>query len=352
MLYNIPIESIEWRYSKQWNEWFPDVFGRYGINHTTIYPEPLSGEIKNGSFLDVCVTHAFKSLQLYTISKFMYEGKIKDRDVFFFHDLWFPGVEMLAYMRDGLGIDFKICGILHAGSYDEHDFLYRKGMDYWAKWIERGWLEFFDAVFVATNFHKWMILHKRDDTIRPFALIQYPSTTEMERKIHVTGLPIYPEFVEQRSKRDIVVFPHRLDPEKNPQTFYDMMNGMPEDIIEKWLFYSTAQLCDTKQGYYDILNDSSISISFAEQETWGIAMVESVLCGCVPLVPNRLSYQELYSSEFRFDSLEECKTKLIQLITDEKAYKYLKEHTDLLAKSFKIDGARAIPNMLEVINKL
>ena len=46
------------------------------------------------------------------------------------------GLEMLAYVRDGLGLKFKIVGILHAGTYDPHDFLTQKGMASWGRPLE------------------------------------------------------------------------------------------------------------------------------------------------------------------------------------------------------------------------
>jgi len=136
MIYNVPIESLEERYSKQWNCWFPEEFKRLKIESKTIYPTPLSNKIQQGSFLDVITTNHFKAIQLSCICELFWMHQIMPGDVFFFHDLWFPGIEMLAYMRDALKIDFKIAGILHAGSYDEHDMLHRVGMTPWARWID------------------------------------------------------------------------------------------------------------------------------------------------------------------------------------------------------------------------
>ena len=205
MLWNVPIESLEERYSNQWNRWFPREFKRLGVEFYTIYGETLTDKIETGSFLDVYSTNYFKMSQLQQLIKLLYERKIKDKDVILFHDLWFPGIEALQYIRQGAGIDFKIMGILHAGTYDPNDFLTKSGMGYWGEHLENSWFKFIDKIFVATKFHKVLITTSRH--IEP-------------KKIVVTGLPIYDEFSDTSIKKEnIVVFPHRLDKEKNPEEF-------------------------------------------------------------------------------------------------------------------------------------
>ena len=160
-IWNVPIESLPDRYSADWNKWFPAEFARLGVQFETIYPEPLSDKIRDGSFLDVCGTNYFKAGQLKLLMEKFYQGEVGSGDVVFFHDLWFPGIEMLAYVRQGLGLDFKICGILHAGTYDPHDFLSKRGMGSWGESLENCWFNFIDKIFVATKFHKGLILQSR-----------------------------------------------------------------------------------------------------------------------------------------------------------------------------------------------
>lgn len=115
------------------------------------------------------------------------------------------------------------------------------------------------------------------------------------------GYPFYPKSYNLKpnvKKENIVVFPHRLDPEKQPQKF-DMANYYLEPLFPDWQFIRTKDVWTNKQAYYDLLNRAKIAVSFATQETFGIAMVESVLCGCIPIVPERLSYKELYGINFR-----------------------------------------------------
>lgn len=46
-----------------------------------------------------------------------------------------------------------------------------------------------------------------------------------------------------------------------------------------------------KEEYLNILKSSDIAISTAIHEFYGVSMIESALCGCYILSPNRLSYK-------------------------------------------------------------
>lgn len=332
---NVPIESLEERYSKQWNIWFPRAFNNADLNFVTVDPPSLTHKIRQGAFLDVVGTNYYKASQLKQICYQIDQGFIESGDIFFFHDLWFPGIEMLAYIRDALMLDFKICGIFHAGTYDKHDFLFRMGMAKWGARLERSWGKFIDLVFVATEFHKDLLCRKRG----------------FDRdKVRVTGLPIYPDFVFKTSKDNIIVFPHRLDPEKNPSQFRALEKVL-SSILPKWSFVLSKEKFESKnkKGYYHLLNVSNIAISFSDQETWGIAMIESVMSGCIPLVPDRLSYQELYPRIFRFSSFRDCLDKIIDTTKNPDDYQ---KAAEMLKKDFIGRGKSAIPLMIHEMKTL
>lgn len=337
MLYNVPIERLEERYSKQWFDWFHQEFNKHAVQYSTIYPAAVEyGKIQQGAFLDVVQTNRFKAFQLAELCGLFMDGSVGDGDTFFFHDLWFPGLEALAYIRQGLGMQFKIYGILHAGTYDEHDFLYRRGMDEWGKWIEYGWMQFVDGIFVGTNFHRNLLIEKR--CVAP-------------SKVHVTGLPIYKHQLglpEKKQKENIIVFPHRLDPEKNPDHF-DTLKAVLERKFDQWHFVRTKDVCRTKEGYYDLLAKSKVAISFSEQETWGIAMQEALMAGCIPLVPDRLSYREMYNPALRFSSFADLRDKLENILLYPVVFDTLKSIAEDDELKLMAKGETAIENMLRVM---
>ena len=338
-----PIENLEERYSGQWNRWFNSEFERLRIENLMLYGATLSESIRQGSFLDVVGTNYFKADQLKQFCFLFDQNMIKENDIILVQDGWFPGIEMLAYIRDALGFKFKIWSVFHAGTYDPYDFLTQRGMRKWGKSLEKSWFEIYDGIFVATEFHKQLILQQPKD------FHEYQGLDEkLAEKIHVTGLPIYPEFVNPEAhKENIIVFPHRLDPEKQPEMFQELQ-AKEQGWYFGWNMVRTKDLSKTKQEYYNLLNKSKISVSCALQETWGIAMQESVMCGCVPLVPNRLSYKEMYPDIYRYDSYEELRDK-IKYFT-----KYYGEFVEILRmeslkQSFIQKGAEAIPNMVKIM---
>ena len=158
MLVWLPLESIEWRYSEQWNEWFPREFERLGIEWSSVEGTKLTDKIEVGSVLDAYGTNYFKMTQMAELVRLMRSGRVTSEDTLLFADLWYPGIEALRYISDVGGCKPKITGILHAGTYDPNDFTYRQGMRPWGHLLEESWFEIYDTVFVATHYHKQLIL--------------------------------------------------------------------------------------------------------------------------------------------------------------------------------------------------
>ena len=72
-----------------------------------------------GAFLNFSGTNYWKSEQPQKIASLMFaEGKVNDGDYFLYTDAWNPTVIQLKYMAELLGVNIKIGGMWHAGSYD------------------------------------------------------------------------------------------------------------------------------------------------------------------------------------------------------------------------------------------
>lgn len=331
-LLNIPIEPIESRYSSQWDIWFKDQFSAYFVKYETIYGCATSGKISTGAFLDVMETNLYKTSQLLQIIEILRNYDDKERLVLFFHDLWFPGLETIAYIRDCAGLkNLRIYGCLHAGSYDKNDFLYKKGTSRWAHLMEISWFDrIVDGIFVATEYHRNLLIDTK--------------TISSKRKIHVTGFPIYPEMQVDVPKEKLVVFPHRKDEEKQPELF----EALAKDLQDTgWNFVYTVDACKSKAEYYSLLNRASIAVSFALQETWGIAMQESVFCGAVPICPNRLSYSEMYPKEYLYLTYADAVDKVRYWIETLETSKW---DSFFIAHPLLRSGRKAVLNMIKIID--
>jgi len=209
----------------------------------------------------------------------------------------------------------------------------------WGKQLEESWFSFIDCIFVATNFHKELIQNTR--------IVQCP--------IYVTGLPIYDTFSNSSIKKEkIIVFPHRLDSEKQPEEFDRLQTIFQEKYpnLREWKFIKTKLLVKSKQQYYDLLNKSTIAISTALQETWGIAMQEALFAGCIPFVPNRLSYKEMYPSILKYDNIIDLVAKLETFICNELGRMICERSAKETRKNLKEKGEKAIPKMIKCIKEL
>lgn len=333
MIINIPIEPLDQRYTAEWLRWFPEHFRRLKVPHRTINPtlEVQQGELSSDRFLNTAYTLRYKAAQLGMILNMLDQDEmLRRRGILFFNDLWFPGLEALFYYRqDTPDAGFKITGILHAGTYDPWDRLSRKGMGRWGKQLEESWLEEIDLIFLSCPFHRDLLLEQRK--VAP-------------HKLRVTGLPIYPPEFERRdgNRRDRIVFPHRLAPEKQPHLF----NALAETYRDNETFLERSKdKPRTKQEYHQWMIESKIAVSFALQETWGIAMQEAVFCGCVPVVPDRLAYRDLYPQEFRYRDFEEAVDMVDNFLVN--YYQITTQTVFIKMRRNLVDkGSAAIPNMI------
>jgi hypothetical protein len=124
----------------------------------------------------------------------------------------------------------------------------------------------------------------------------------INKKIVRTGWPMeYLTHVllesSKQHKRDLILFPHRIAPEKQVEIFKDLATTMPE---YEWIVCQEQQL--TKAEYHKLLGQSKIVFSANLQETLGISCYEALCVNALPLVPDRLSYSEMYLDVSKYPS--------------------------------------------------
>ena len=144
-------------------------------------------------------------------------------------------------------------------------------------------------------------------------------------------------------KRDLILFPHRIAPEKQVEIFRDLAAQLPE---YEFIVCQDQQL--TKHEYHTLLGQAKLVFSANLQETLGISMYEGALVGAIPMVPNRLSYQEMFDDKFRYpnkwteswDSYIANRAKLVRTIRAEmdqyndEVRALIREQADKLTKKF------------------
>tara|TARA_B110000240_G_scaffold177126_1_gene205529 strand:+ start:1590 stop:2666 length:1077 start_codon:yes stop_codon:yes gene_type:complete len=299
-IYIVDIEAVDTRYTKQWKEYLPKQLQRA----TNIDIKVISGgetpqATTPGAFLNFGGTNVYKSKQLEKIGEMFCNGTIKDGDYFLYTDAWNPTVIQLRYMAELLGVDIRIGGLWHAGSYDPQDFLGRLiGNKPWVRNAERSMFDCYDHNFFATQFHIDLFLQtfKNKDNPKEFRQVN-------EDKIKRVGWPM--EYLatsldsyKNMPKEDIILFPHRVAPEKQVDIFNDLKSSLPQ---YEFIVCQEREL--TKNDYHNLLGRAKMVFSANLQETLGISWYEGLLVDCIPMMPDRLSYSEMADQSFKYPSI-------------------------------------------------
>ncbi len=136
----------------------------------------------------------------------------------------------------------------------------------------------------------------------------------------------------------LIIWNHRWEFDKNPDDFFSALDA----VLEKGAEFGLALLgensqaipkafigakgrygdrvvhygyVESREDYIKWLQHGSIVISTAQQENFGISVVEAIRYGCVPLLPARLVYPEIIPAGFHSDVLYKDKNELVQKLT-------------------------------------
>jgi glycosyltransferase involved in cell wall biosynthesis len=338
-IFLVDLEAVETRYTGEWKTHLPVVLRKAGHNVQIIDgPEDIPRATTPGAFLNFGGTNIYKSAQVEKIGRLFCAGRISAGDHFIFTDAWHPGIINLKYMSELLGIPVKIHALWHAGSYDPQDFLGRLIGD--APWVRHAEKSFFHAIdhnWFATDFHIKMFDHNLLNHV-----VDYD-----DKKVVRTGWPMeyMPDILSMYKgmpKRNLILFPHRIAPEKQLDIFLDLKEQLPQ-----YEFKVCQEYPLTKNEYHNMLGEAKLVFSANLQETLGISWYEGAIVDAIPMVPDRLSYSEMALDEFKYpsvwtESFENylgCRNQVIEKIIDymENYDKYLprlNKQVDMLTKNY------------------
>jgi len=154
------------------------------------------------------------------------------------------------------------------------------------------------------------------------------------------------------SPRPVLVWNHRWEHDKDPETFFQALFELDAEGIDFGLIvlgqsfsrcpdifqHAREKLADRvlhfgyarkREDYLGWLCRANLAVSTARHEFFGIAVLEAVRCGCRPLVPDSLAYRELFPKKYRY-SPGKFKTVLYRAVkgfkpVDEKKVRSLTE---------------------------
>ena len=333
-IYIIPIEPIDQRYTKQWYDNIPVMLqqqmntGDNNYNIVTIDGEDFSPEQRTqGAFLDFGATNVYKATQAAQVSKLFSNGEIKAGDKFLITDAWNFIITPIKYMSDLLDIPVEIHSIWHAGAYDPSDILGYKMNKPWPWDAERSWFYSSDYNYFASNSHRNMFLKNLDI---PQEYHYKAVRSGQPHELIVESL----EAQQKNKKQEIVMWPHRYNADKQPE--------IAEDLALDFNFCITQKMNLNKAEYYSQMGKSMVIFSCALHENLGISVMEAVLTGSVPIVPDRCSYSEMYLPEFKYpsewtanmESYRQNRHNVVEFIQDR--LENYNQYTDSIAKQQKI----------------
>ena len=306
----IDLEAVETRYTGQWKTHVPALLRKAGHNVQIISgPTDIPTATTPGAFLNFGGTNIYKSAQVEQMGRLFCNGSVHAGDHFIFTDAWHPGIINLKYMSELLGIPVTTHGLWHAGSYDPQDFLGRLvGNKPWVRHAEKSFFHAFDHNYFATQFHiEMFFVNLLNDypTENPWFeddLADLRAGNLLADKIVRSGWPM--EYMENTlttyknmPKRDLILFPHRIAPEKQVEIFRDLKEHLPQ---YEFVVCQDQQL--TKNEYHNLLGEAKLVFSANLQETLGISWYEGALVDAIPMVPDRLSYSEMAFDTFKYPS--------------------------------------------------
>jgi glycosyltransferase involved in cell wall biosynthesis len=304
------LEPIETRYTAQWHEHIPKLLKKNvgdKFNVVQIDGVQKNSQLTPGAFLNFSDTNYWKSSQLCNFLEHHNRGETSTDDHILFTDAWNPTVIQLKYMKNLLGFNWTLHGLFHSGSYDNQDFLGRLiGNAPWVRRAESSFYHCYDHNYFATEFHERIffdnLLHNECPSENPWYDEDWEKRSEKGKMIR-TGWPM--EYMDatlspykNMVKKDLILFPHRIAPEKQVEIFKDLAKELPE-----YEFVVCQEKNLTKHKYHSLLGQAKIVFSANLQETLGISCYEGAVLDAVPMIPDRLSYTEMYDDVFKYPSI-------------------------------------------------
>ena len=173
---------------------------------------------------------------------------------------------------------------------------------------------------------------------------------KIDRKIQIKSEVLYPGItldnkittpVPRQTQPPLIIWNHRWGYDKNAETFFEAIEALEAKGLDFRLalmgenfgkipeaFETARQQFKNKivqygyvakrPAYERWLKKGAIVVSTAIQENFGMSMVEAMIMGCAPLMPNRLAYPEIlpemYHEPFLYKNKYDLADKLSALV--------------------------------------
>lgn len=198
-----------------------------------------------------------------------------------------------------------------------------------------------DQVWFNSDYHRDSLLEATSQFLGHFPDHRHSSLMEeVASKVRVHPVGVDLEWVNDAAKTDppLIVWNQRWEYDKDPARFlnalYRLMTTESEFRVaicgENFRnvpseFDEAAERLGTNlthigyagiDEYRRILNDASVVVSTAKHEFFGVAAVEAMAAGAVPVFPNNLSYPGLIPRDIHSETLYNSDSELDELLAE------------------------------------
>jgi glycosyltransferase involved in cell wall biosynthesis len=198
-------------------------------------------------------------------------------------------------------------------------------------------MEVADAVWWNTAFHRDRVL-----TELPALLGRFPDHRHSDYLgavidrmevvpvgVEMSDLPLF-----DKTDPPLILWNHRWEYDKAPDAMMSALDSVsdlewrvafcgenfrtvPDEFVEARARFSERVIHyghADRPRYAALLAEATVALSTARQEFFGISMVEAAGAGCLPLMPDRLSYPEVFPSELHREVLYQDKVGLAEML--------------------------------------
>ncbi|MHC5111096.1 MAG: tRNA-queuosine alpha-mannosyltransferase domain-containing protein [Planctomycetota bacterium] len=198
-----------------------------------------------------------------------------------------------------------------------------------------------DAVWFNSHFHREAFLEAIGDFLR---LMPDHVPDKIGDLIAARSSVHYPPVQLSTRERSsdggvpIILWCHRWEYDKNPEPFFHALlrlksENVPFQLVLTGEQFRTAPAAfqeasralddrilhagylESHEAYVDWLHRCDLVVSSAIQENFGIAVVEAMSAGCIPVLPNRLAYPELIPPDLHATCLFDGDDKLYRSLS-------------------------------------
>ncbi len=170
---------------------------------------------------------------------------------------------------------------------------------------------------------RWYLSRAADMDVRHLASVVADKAVVLHPGVDFTLIDRARACCGARDRDPVIVWNHRWEHDKDPETFFQALfeldrQGRGFGLIvlgqqfrhQPPIFAAARErlgrhilhfgYVEERQRYAELLCRGDIVVSTARHEFFGISVLEAVRAGCRPLVPDRLSYRELFPARYRY----------------------------------------------------